>query len=179
MPNFTVPPPFLSGTLLFLGVLPCALGTFPLVPRHHPSQSLARFHTPSRGFFFLVATILRASARFSFLGASLAPSFSLLGTIPHAPWHYPSRSSALSLALLGRSSVSFVGHLVCLLQIGAIPRAFLIPSHSALSLFFIAPFAIPIVPTLVYGWRCFILLGVWCKYWCFLSVGCWVFSVDC
>merc|ERR1712238_604333 len=37
---FAVPLPFLHSTFLFVGVVPCALGAIPLVPRrYHPSLS--------------------------------------------------------------------------------------------------------------------------------------------
>ena len=91
VPDRAVPLPFLSITLLFVGVLPCTLGTISLVPRHHPFRSSPRFHTPSGHFFFLGTTILCTLARFSC---------------------HPSCSFPISLALLGSSSMSW-HHLLC------------------------------------------------------------------
>ena len=70
----------------------------------------------------------------------------------------------------------FLAHLAFLLQKGAIPRAFLGPPPLALSIFFIAPFVMHIVPRLVSAFfiGCLVEVVVLSFYWLLgFSVYCW------
>ena len=81
----SAPPPSLSPRRsLIFGAVPPVPWFNGAIPRG-PSFSSAQFKAPSGCFFFVSATNLCTSPRFSLLGTSLVTSLSLFGTIPFIP----------------------------------------------------------------------------------------------